>query len=93
MNTEPKRRPVNVKRLARLMKAEAKEYRETGFIAFASGGDFVQITAEVMSEVAPLSEWTLNQDRGVGPYPYNHTVVIDGVMFLAISGEPIFLPL
>ena len=49
----------------------------------------VHVRKEVMQDIAPLNEWTLNKDRHAEVYPYLHTVMIDDVTFYAISTDPI----
>lgn len=82
-----KNRPLNTKRLARMYKQYRAEYDETALIAFSY--EHVHVRAVAMSEVAPLNEWTLNEQVGLpGLCYFRHTILLHGVKFLAITDNP-----
>jgi len=49
----------------------------------------IHIQESSMENIAPLSQWKLNEPRGDMSYPYEHSIVFHDVPFIAITKEPI----
>ena len=81
---------INAKKIVKLLKSLDATIRNTEVIAYHNYG--VHVTNRGMTEIAPLTEWTLNKPVVTGPgfenlYPYNHTIIIDGIEFFAMSSD------
>jgi hypothetical protein len=81
-------RKLNVELLVLLYTSMSREYSETGLYSLQPSNG-VHIDAESLTDVAPLEQWKLNIDRGVTQYPFEHRITVHGVMFFAVSAEPI----
>jgi hypothetical protein len=50
----------------------------------------IHIQHDQMEEFAPLADWTLNVKRSdQNTYPFEHSVIVDGVRVFCITKEPI----
>jgi hypothetical protein len=78
---------LELARLCQLQREFSDMYRRFDVCGISLNG--VQIQASGMADFAPLSNWTLNVDRGDDTFPFEHFIVIDGVKFHCISVNPI----
>jgi len=84
---------LNVSVLIDLYKITMQENGRSshGFVACQAGMG-VHIREDRLEDVAPLSEWNLNQKRNSEDYPFEHSIVVEGVTFFVISVKPIEIP-
>ncbi len=80
--------PLPVARLVELQREIAQINRTTRLEGV--GSDHVQISEMALAEVAPLSEWSLNEPFPGKDFHFQHSITVDGVKFVAISAGPIF---
>ena len=74
---------LDVNKLIRLQKEFSEEYG--GMCGISQ--QCVQIRHDVMEQVAPLDEWTLNKKRDCATFPFEHFIMRDGVKFMSITDE------
>lgn len=84
-----KDQPIPVARVIELQREFAALYHSTNLISLRES--FVHIAPEGMADIAPLAEWSLNNDRHDETFPYEHSIIVSGVMFQAITAERITL--
>jgi hypothetical protein len=77
-----KERTVNTaQKLIKLQKQFLRYKKNTCLISVNDYG--VHIDYERMTEIAPLAEWELNNERTSEMYPFEHKITIEGVLFFA----------
>lgn len=76
-----------VKELIEMQKRWKEIYDTFEVSGMGERGIHVQLGA--IPQIAPVENWTLNRDRGDTIYPYEHSIILDGVKFFAISAHPL----
>ena len=79
--------PTTLDRVIVMQKLFADLYKNSWVISIHS--EYVLIREGSLAEVAPLTDWTLNTLRNDPIYPYEHSVTVRGVKFIAITSDPI----
>ena len=84
------KQPTTLDRVIVMQKLFADLYKNSWVISIHS--EDVLIREGYLAEVAPLTDWALNTLRNDPIFPYEHSVTVRGVKFIAITNDPINHP-
>jgi hypothetical protein len=83
---------INTDYLALLILAAQQIQDIPQIIAFDVGASRVLVRADAMTEIAPLTDWTMNTARDSDIFPYQHRIEVKGVTYFAITEQPLEVP-